>query len=125
MHYLVYKPNPKIAITKSKPHVKPKIPATKAIPTVKIPANKSKHPVKPTTVGLITAASSIKPSLVVIDISKDRETDSHNQEIKLKSVVTIAEIHHQPKEKATNTKLMIQPQTAAPVKENKSQPLRR
>ena len=75
---------------------------------------------------VIAAALSIKPPLVVIDISNDPETDSHNEKMESKSVATVADVdHQQPKEKATGTKSKIQPKTVASVKENKSQPIRR
>ena len=81
------------------------------------------HPV-PTTKSnsVITALPSIKPPPVVIDISNDSETDSDNEEMKLKTVATIADIHPHPQ---TAVESIIQPNPVAPaipppVKETKA-----
>ena len=88
-------------------------PTTKSIPLVN-PSN-----------SLVTALPSNESPLAVIDISNDPETESHNEEMELKTVVTIADIHQQPKEKATGTKPKSQPKSVAPVKKKKSLSIRR
>ena len=135
-----------VPATKSNPPVKPKIPVKKLKPRVikptpLIPAalsndsplvvidisspvvvKKSNPRVKPST-PVIAAAPSTKPP-PVIDISNDKETESHNEEMELKTVVTIADVHQQaPKEKATGTKPKIR-KPISPVNEMKSQPIR-
>ena len=106
-----------VLTNKSDPPVQRKIVKIQSNPSVKPKtAKKSKPVIKPTL--LIAAPAAIsEPALVVIDISSDPETESHNEEMELKTVARIVDVHQQPpKEKATGTKPKIQPKTFALVK---------
>ena len=113
-----------VVVKKSNPPVKPKTSATKLPPSDPdttshpVPTTKSIAPVNPSTPVITALPSNASPldPLAIIDISSDPETDSDDEEIELKTVVTIVDVHQQPKEeKATDTKSIIQPKLVAPA----------
>ena len=128
---------------KSNPAVKPKIPVNKSNPLVPTAASaaiesppsdydisspvlvKKSNPrvIKPTPFLAAPAIKELPP--VVIDISNDPKTESLTEEMELKSVVKITDVHQQPKEKVTGTKSKVQAKpTTPPVKDKKFQPIR-
>ena len=111
--------NPILA-TRSNLRVKSKIPVNKtnlpvstaAPPAIESPPSdydisspvvvKKSNPPVITPTPVISQAPLNESPLVVIDISNDPETDSHNEEMVVKTVVTIADAHQQPKEEKVN-----------------------